>query len=401
MKALNHTPASRRIVRELIVFDNVLGDASKRYEFSNGWRSWYYRTVTKRSYLKQGKRTQELARSIISICPCLQRVSVHCCSWAGMSSMSPYIFNGSEHNRHPALRQVLITESYSLSLCVPIGFTNLQTLTLLDTRISCSFLEYIPTGLPQLRTFTLIDSHITPWRRSYIYPLLRKIRSLRVLQLVDTGVDSPEDQITVAHRDGCPCPESLERLSLVSSNYELDDILAAWSQLGGFPKTLRELRIPMFQSILPTIKLPPTLETLMLFLDPLCYSKYNYTPILEKIRHLLEQNSSTISEPTFTSVVVVTQTPTSGYFFNNWTSPHAMREERLLQELCNEYDVKLSKVDSVGTRNYDSEYTLLSVDLSMCIQRTTSGFSMKAKGDCMFGVYYTVGLHQYMVSHGD
>lgn len=340
-KALDRVFFSRVLVRELVLFDEVKGVV--RFDIT-GWRGWYRRKIAERTYRKHRDQARKLELSIISACSRLQRVSVHFCGpWR--SSLTPQILDGSDYTSPLRLEHLLITKSGYHALRIPtIGMGNLRTLNIFDSRIWHSFIQCIPTGLPRLHSLTLINSTIEPFPSSRVYPFLRKIRSLRVLQLVNTGFDLPQLQIDAGYPDTCPCPENLERLSLIGSDHELDGSLAIWSHRGEFSSTLRELRISLLDGPFQPIKFPANLTTLMIFLYPRCHWMRRYTSILEKIRLLLEKNTSMISDSTFKSVIFATvEIEPNSYHFDNWTSLDVIREERLLKELCGNYGVELLK----------------------------------------------------------
>ena len=81
----------------------------------------------------------------------------------------------------------------------------------------------------------------------------------------------------------------------------------------------------------------------MIFLDPFCCAGGGYISTLAHVRRLLERNMAVITGARFKTLELALPPATRDCQYSNWTSSQVMREERLLQEICDVHNVELSK----------------------------------------------------------
>ena len=81
----------------------------------------------------------------------------------------------------------------------------------------------------------------------------------------------------------------------------------------------------------------------MIFLDPFCCAGGGYISTLAHVRRLLERNMAVITGARFKNLELALPPATRDCQYSNWTSSQVMREERLLQEICDVHNVELSK----------------------------------------------------------
>ena len=355
-RTLHQSPVSRDLVHELVILDELKGIRYIPFSGWLGWKSGLRRSLARREYRKQRDDMRHFCKLILSSCPNIRRISLHFQfgpPWK--MSLNPYILDESQIPDTLPLTHFLLTNSYAFQITKHIcGLRNLRTLNLFGTSFNASFIQQIPSSLPRLYSLALIDSRTEYVEDIAIIKALRKIRSLRSLHVVKSLGTYMDEQAGWMDPECCPCPENLEQLSLVCSHSGLINALAAWSNLGGFSSTLRELRISFFKRSLPDLKIPHTLTTLMMFMDSGTYRKRTYFSILRKIRELMEKNTATMSSDNFKSLVLVRDV-VGRRFCSSYSSliqSNVSREERTLRELCIGYGVTMLNMNIPGV--YDS-----------------------------------------------